>query len=102
MLSIISCPSWEVVSMKDVDTRRGLESQLASGNPTGAVSIPLCSGSSTGLSDASWPDARPDARPDASSLLVLVLVLPTSPFSSKVAVLCCCDEALVLPVAACV
>ena len=52
MSSIISCPSWEVDSMKDVDTRRGLESQLASGNPIGTVSILLGSGSSTGLSDA--------------------------------------------------
>ena len=52
MSSILSCPSWEVVSMKDVDTRRGLESQLASGNPIGTVSKPLGSGSSTGLSDA--------------------------------------------------
>ena len=81
--------------MKDQDMRRGLESELPSGFPTGAVIKPLCIGPSTGLSEALWPDELPDAPP----LLVLVFVLSTSPFSSKVAVGCCCCGALVGPVA---
>ena len=69
--------------MKDQDMRRGLLSEFMSGFPTGAVIMPLCIGLSTGLSEASWPDVLLDAPP----LLVHVLVLPTSPFSSKG---CCC------------
>ena len=76
--------------------RRGLELELPRGVPTEAVIKPLCIGLSTGLSEASWPDVMPDAP----SLLVLVFVPSTSPFSSKVATVCCCGGALVWPVAA--
>ena len=70
--------------------RRGLELELPRGVPTEAVIKPLCIGLSTGLSEASWPDVIAN---DPS--LLVVFVLPTSPFSSVFATLCCCGEALV-------